>query len=123
MIAEVETEIKTKLLTIEADTFIDAAPINVKDPYLLMTVPTSSNDYDSAKTYPNSVVQIAGYSRNRTTVHSLAASVKAKLDRKQTSFTLTSYYVVNISCSFETQGELDGVYFFIQQFKFDIEPK
>lgn len=123
MISEVETAIKTKLLSVEGDTFIGAAPENVKDPYLLITIPTSSNDYDSVKTYPNSVIQVAGYSRNRSTAQSLAVSVKSTLDRKQSTFSLTSYYIVNISCSFETEGILEGVYFFIHQYKFDIEPK
>lgn len=123
MIKEIEDAIETKLKTVESDTFIDRAPFEAKDPYLVMSRPTGSSDWDSMKTYPKDVIQVAGYSRTKNTLRTLESSVRSLLDRKQTTFSLTNYYIVNISVSFETQGELDGVYFFIHQYKFDIEPK
>lgn len=126
MISEIETGFETKLKTITAvanSVFTDAAKYNVADPYLLVTYPSGSNDYDSMKTYPQNIIQVAGYSRTKATLLTLEANVLTKMDLRQTSYSLTSYNIVNILCQFKTQSELDGVYFFIHQYKVDIEPK
>lgn len=126
MIAQIETGFETKLKLITAvanSVYTDAAPENVVDPYLLLSLPTGNDDYDTMKTYPQYMIQVAGYSRSKSTLQTLEANVLVKMDLKQTSYSLTNYNIVNIINKFKTQGELDGVYFFIHQYKVDIEPK
>ena len=123
MIAQVETQIETTLKTITvvaSSVYTDKAPYNVIDPYIEVSYPTGQNDYDSMKTYPQGVVQVAGYSRTKTTVQALEASVLSKLDRQ--TLTMTNYKMFNILLQFQTQDELEGVYFFIHQYQYDIEP-
>lgn len=122
MIAALRTAIEGKLDDY-ATVYSDIAPVGAPNPYLLITYPSGLHDYDSVETYPLFTVQVAGYALSQSVMEALEANIISALDRKQSTFSLTSYYITDISLKFQSRGGIDGKYYFIHQYKFDIDPK
>ncbi len=126
MITELRDSVYTKLTVIKT-TYFEEAPndANVEMGYLTFSRPTGANSYDSVKTYPEDMIQISGYCKTLLTLETMEASVRAAFDRQQLTFSLASFNVTDITCTFENQGKSTqtGVYWFTHQYRFNLDPK
>ena len=128
MIGTLRTAIYSKCASTFSNKFYFLeAPSNTKYPYAVVSQLPSNIQRDSVSKFEFVEIQINGYDKTLTSLETLEATLIGLLDKQQSTFTLTDYYVIDIDHTFSRTAKIDvlpeGVFMFTHQYRFHLQKK